>query len=320
MAIQDYSQTADPFLADVLNGLASEQKSLPSKYFYDKRGSELFDQICKLDEYYPTRTEIEIMRRHATQLAETIDNAGLLIELGSGSSVKTDYLLDNVRNIDTYVPVDISAEHLAQVCDGLRERHSELVIAPLATDFTRLDRLPDSLHQTRRPHHVYFPGSTIGNFELAEVVQLLANIAGLIGESGSLLLGVDLIKDVDVLLAAYNDAKGVTAQFNQNVLQRINRELDGDFDTSEFRHKSVWNNEADRIEMHLFSNCDQEVRISHDTIRFAEGESICTEYSHKYDRNSLERMAASANLWVTDCWTDQRDWFAVMRRETAVDK
>lgn len=304
------NKDCEGFLADVIAGLSKNRKTLPSKYFYDRRGSQLFDQICELDEYYPTRTEVEIMRTYGAEMSKALGGPATLIEFGSGSSVKTEFLLKQLPELETYIPVDISAEHLATIGKDVQQRHKTLNVQPLATDFTQLDGVPPNLGATR-PRHVYFPGSTIGNFESNQATSLLCNIANIVESDGTLLLGYDLIKDRSVLEAAYNDASGVTAAFNKNVLHRINAELGGDFDLESFDHVAIWNAEESRIEMHLRSSIVQTVSIAGHAFRFSEGETICTEYSHKYDLPSIERLAAAAGLGLCDHWTDPQNWFAV---------
>jgi dimethylhistidine N-methyltransferase len=304
------SEVDQQFLTDVLDGLSRPAKCLPSKYFYDKRGSELFDQICELDEYYPTRTEIEIMGRYAKQMAEYLNGSSVLVEFGSGSSIKTDYLLSHLHELSTYVPVDISAEHLAIVGEDLEARYPNIDIEPIADDFTQLDSLPIELALSGE-HSVYFPGSTIGNFPLSEAKDLLTNIAHIIEPGGVLLLGVDLVKDARILEAAYNDSLGVTAEFNLNVLRRINEELGGEFDLESFQHVAYWNDAHCRIEMHLRSQSNQAVSISGMEFLFQEGETICTEYSHKYRIQTIKQLAARSGLELTACWTDDDEWFAV---------
>ena len=299
------------FLADVYSGLSKPRKVLPSKYFYDKRGSELFDRICALDEYYPTRTEIEIIRNHASDMASSLQNSNVLIEFGSGSSVKTCFLLDQLTGLSYYVPVDISAEHLESVGQAVSERYDDLIVRPLATDFTSLRSLPPEFDSAPTPHSVYFPGSTIGNFDAQQATKLLSNISLIIGGGGILLLGFDLVKDVAVLEAAYNDAQGITASFNKNILRRINAELGGDFNLDHFEHKAIWCPVNNRIEMHLRSDVDQTVTIGERSFHFSSGETICTEYSHKYDLESITKIAAISELRICDYWTDSREWFAV---------
>ena len=297
------------FRADVLRGLARTKKRLPSKYFYDAAGSRLFDRICELDEYYPTRTELDIMRAHASEMAERCGPRCQLIELGAGSLTKVRLLLDRLDRPAGFVPVDVSGEHLEAAADELREDYPDLDVQPICADFTADFALPARACARRV---VYFPGSTLGNFDPAEADDLLRRIARLVGPGGGLLLGVDLRKDRRVLEAAYDDALGVTAAFNRNLLVRINRELGADFDPDSFRHRAFYNAAHSRIEMHLVSERDRYVRIGETAIRFRRGESIHTENSHKYDVGELTRRAAACGLRTDAMWTDERCYFAVM--------
>ncbi|MFL5340282.1 MAG: L-histidine N(alpha)-methyltransferase [Gemmataceae bacterium] len=301
--------TANRFLADVLAGLSRPQKQLPPKYFYDAEGSRLFDRITELDEYYPTRTELGIMRQHAGAMAEKCGRGCLLIELGAGSLVKVRLLLERLDCPAGYVPVDVSGDHLRAAARELVRDHPDLTVRPVCTDFTRDFPLP-SLPAARRV--VYFPGSTIGNFDPPDADALLLRIARLVGPGGGLLLGVDLRKDRRVLEAAYNDRLGVTAAFNRNLLARINRELGADFDLSAFRHRAFYNSSQSRIEMHLVSLANQWVRIGGAVFLFEEGETIHTENSYKYDLAELSRRTARCGLQVDATWTDERSYFAVL--------
>ncbi|MCA9185242.1 MAG: L-histidine N(alpha)-methyltransferase, partial [Planctomycetales bacterium] len=244
------------FLMDVLNGLDNPQKNIPSKYFYDQRGSELFEQICELDEYYVTRTELEIMRRYVPEMAQQIDSGVMLVEFGSGSSVKTRLLLDELIEPVAYVPVVISGEHIEQVATQLRQAYPGIDILPVCADFTQPFALPTA---SRRYTHVavYFPGSTIGNFTPSAARQLLQRIADLVGVGGGLLIGIDLQKERQILEAAYNDRAGVTAEFNRNLLRRINTELQADFDVDQFRHRAVYDPHCARGELYLDSQTEQ---------------------------------------------------------------
>lgn len=300
------------FYDEVLAGLSGEQKSLPCKYFYDQRGSELFDQICELPEYYPTRTEQAIMDRYAPQMADQIGEGVRLVEFGSGSSTKTRVLLRNLIRPAAYVPLDISEEHLLGTAEGLRAQFPDLEILPLVADFTKPFTLPDS---TLPAEHtaVYFPGSTIGNFRREEAADLLKQIAEVVGLQGGLLIGVDLQKDASIIEPAYDDAQGVTAAFNLNLLHRINEELDGQFDLDQFEHLSFYNPEVGRIEIYIVSTCDQTVRVCDREFTFAKGERIHTEYSHKYSIDGFTKLASAAGFSVQNCWTDEDDLFAVMR-------
>lgn len=302
------------FLADALYGLRQRRKTLPCKYFYDAEGSKLFDQICVLPEYYPTRTELAILRAHAAEMAQGLGPETLLVEYGSGSSVKTRLLLDRLARPAAYVPVDISREHLLETALALRLDYPGLEILPVCADFTAAVALP----KPRRPaarRAVYFPGSTIGNFSEAGAIALMAGVARQVGPGGAFLVGVDLAKDPRVLERAYDDAAGVTAAFNLNLLARMNRELDADFDLRRFRHRAVWAPGPSRIEMHLVSTVEQVVRVDGAEIRFERGESICTEHSHKYTLPGFARLARRAGLAVRRVWTDPGERFSVQYLE-----
>lgn len=305
---------SNEMIQDVLSGLSSVQKMLPSKYFYDERGSQLFDDICELDEYYVTRTEAVLMTTCVSEIAEVIGPNALLVEYGSGSSIKTKLLLQNLRQPAGYVPIDISGEYLNQVGIGLRSEFPHIEVLPVAADFTKNFQIPATRSNVERKV-VYFPGSTIGNFQRHDALNLLQDMSDVAGQAGGILIGVDLDKDRDVLHAAYNDAKGVTAEFNLNVLSRINRELGGNFDVSRFDHKAIFNEHESRIEMHLISNCDQSVEVQGSTFKFAVGESILTEYSHKYTIDSFSRMALTAGLTARNVWSDPNEMFAIFYLE-----
>jgi len=302
------------FLADALAGLRQAHKTLPCKYFYDAEGSKLFDQICALPEYYPTRTELGILRAHAAEMAQHLGPETLLVEYGSGSSVKTRLLLDRLARPAAYVPVDISREHLLAAALALRLDYPGLEILPVCADFTAPVALPKPRRAAAR-RAVYFPGSTIGNFSEAGAVALMAGVARQVGPGGAFLVGVDLAKDPRVLERAYDDAAGVTAAFNLNLLARMNRELDADFDLRRFRHRAVWAPGASRIEMHLVSEVEQVVHLDGVELRFERGESICTEHSHKYTLAGFARLARRAGLAVRRVWTDPAERFSVQYLE-----
>jgi dimethylhistidine N-methyltransferase len=299
------------FLADVVRGLRQNPKQLSCKYFYDARGSALFDAICKLDEYYLTRTELAIMRRHSREMAEAIGPDASLIELGSGSSIKTRLLLNRLKNLAAYVPVDISRRHLFATARRLAERYPQITIRPVCADFADplSLRLPEA-DSTRCV--VYFPGSTIGNFEQSYAAAMLAQISALIGHGGGLLISIDLQKDIAILEAAYNDAQGVTAEFNLNLLARINRELGGNFNLNQFAHWAFYDRLFHRIDIRLVSRCDQNVQIGPQQFDFRTGECILTEYSHKYTIDIFEQMALRSGLRLVQCWLDDRQYFAVL--------
>jgi dimethylhistidine N-methyltransferase len=301
---------ADDFLADVLRGLGGMPRTLPCKYFYDAAGSALFERITELDEYYLTRTELAIMRRHVAEMAGLLGARCLLVEYGSGSSTKTRLLLDHLRDPAGYVPIDLSAEHLNQSAGKIAADYRRVTVLPLCADFTRPVELPPSRRPAAR-RVVYFPGSTIGNFTADEAVALLRQTAALCGAGGGLLLGADLRKDRQVLEAAYNDRQGVTAAFNRNLLVRINRELGADFAVDQFAHSAFYNAAEGRIEMHLLSRRDQQVQVGGATFSFAAGESIRTEYSYKYRLRDLDDLAAAAGFEVERFWTDEREYFSV---------
>lgn len=303
------------FLADVWQGLGVKFKRLPCKYLYDKRGSELFDRICATEEYYVTRTEIDILRRDVADICEGIGPGCLLVELGSGSSVKTRILLDHLDAVRAYMPVDISAEHLRQIATVLRAAYPELPVYPLAADFA--SELP--LEEVARLGHrtiVFFPGSTIGNFSPLEARRLFRGIALTCGPHGGLLIGFDLQKPRAILDAAYNDAGGVTAQFTLNLLVRINRELDGNFDLSQFQHEAVYEENPGRMRISLVSLRQQEVVVGGRKISLEHGERILTEHSYKYTLDSFGALLSRSGLVMRSVWTDPRKWFAVALCET----
>lgn len=298
------------FAADVRQGLGSPRKTLPCKYFYDERGAVLFDRICELPEYYLTRTEMRIMERHVGEMAGAMGPQAALVELGSGSALKTRMLLDHLRDPVAYVPVDISREQLHAVAHAMAADYPHLPIAPVCADFTHRFALP-RLQQRPRRWLVYFPGSTIGNFDPAEAQAFLARLRTIVGPGGGLLIGVDLKKDPAVLHAAYNDAAGITAEFNRNMLRRINRELYGTFVPVRFAHYAFYNPEQSRIEMHLVSRKRQVVSAAGRRYEFKSGESIFTESSYKHDPHEFAQLAASAGFELRGGWTDERQWFCV---------
>lgn len=295
-------------LREVLEGLQKPQKSLPSKYFYDKRGSELFEAICELEEYYLTRTELSIMKNNIGDIMQRIGRNIQLIELGSGSSLKTRLLLEHLPDIHSYIPVEISDHFLADVVEDLQTEYPELNINPVAADYTQPFELPDKPTETRRI--AYYPGSTIGNFTKEQAADFIALIANLVDENGGLLIGFDLLKDRNKLIAAYDDQKGVTAAFNKNLLHRLNHELDTPFNIEQFKHKAIFNENKDRIEMHLESLMDQSVDISGNTINFKKGETIHTENSHKYTLQSFRELT-KPYFDTVQTWSDPNNLFAI---------
>jgi L-histidine Nalpha-methyltransferase len=308
--------SADWLLAeDVLAGLRRTPKRLPAAYLYDRRGSELFEAICASPEYYLTRTETGILARHAPEMAACIGAEALLLEPGSGSSRKTRLLLDALPDLAAYVPVDISRSPLLGAARALQAAYPRLEVLPVCADFTQGIGLP----ALRRPPArvvVFFPGSTLGNFDAPDAVRLLRHMGRAAGTDGGLLVGIDLVKDPAVLERAYNDAAGVTAAFNMNLLVRLNRELAADFAPGRFRHEAVWVPAASRIEMHLVSGCAQAVQIAGQRIEFAAGERLVTEHCHKYTAESFAVQARTAGWKPQRSWTDSRGYFSVHYLET----
>lgn len=299
----------DRFRADVIEGLSRLRKRLPPKHFYDAAGSRLFDAITELPEYYPTRTELCILRARAREMASRCGPRCLLVELGAGSLSKVRLLLDRLECPAGYIPVDVSGDHLRAASAALASDYPTLDIVPIIADFTQAFALP-AMSAARRV--VYFPGSTIGNFDPHEADILLRRVARLVGPGGGLLLGIDLRKDIAVLERAYNDLAGVTAAFNRNLLVRINREFDAAFDPEAFQHLAFYNCERSRIEMHLVSAYEQRVRVGESTFDFRAGESIHTENSYKFDVAEFASRAARCGLRLDTKWTDPLNYFAVL--------
>ena len=323
----DWRVAAPSLVADVLRGLQGEPKRLSPTYFYDERGSQLFDEICDLPEYYITRTETRILERHAQEIADRIGENALLVELGSGASTKTRLLLDRLPDLAAYVPVDISRTHLMAAAQRIASAYPGLEVLPACADFTQAFPLP---RPRRTPSRVvvFFPGSTIGNFdppaavELMKVMRRIATGAatGRLGSSpfasaGGLVIGFDLVKDPAVLERAYDDSAGVTAEFNLNVLRRLNRDLGADFDLQAFRHEALWVPEANRIEMRLVSRVAQTVTIAGEAISFAAEERIVTEHCHKYTPGLFAAQASAAGWTARQTWADERNYFHVQYLE-----
>ena len=301
---------AEWFRRDVLAGLARSPKSISPKWFYDARGSELFEAICELPEYYPTRTETELLARIAPELAARIPRDAVLIEYGSGASAKTRLLLDAAPQLGAYAPIDISVSALEAAATAIRRDYPALLVEPLARDFTASGGEAPAV-AAGRPRVGFFPGSTIGNFDPDEGVRLLAEAKVLMGEQGLFILGADLVKEPAVLTAAYDDTAGVTAAFNKNLLVRINRELGGDFDLASFDHRAVWNAVDSRIEMHLVSRIEQTVRVQGAAFAFGEGESLHTENSYKFTVEDITGMARRAGWRLIERWIAPPPAFAV---------
>lgn len=297
------------FAADVLEGLTAPRKTLPAKYFYDERGSALFEEITRLPEYYPTRTELRILEENAGEIARLTPPGAALVELGSGSTVKVRVLLGATAGLGAYVPVDVSGTFLHREAAQLRRDFPSLMIAPVVADFTQPFDLPAEARLRRRLG--FFPGSTIGNFEPHEAADLLRRIRPVLGRDAVLIMGVDLIKDAATLNAAYDDAAGVTALFNLNLLERINRELGANIEVAAFNHRAFYNERLHRIEMHLVSSRSQSARVCGRTITFAVGESIHTENSYKYSVEGVQALAGQAGWQARAVWTDKDHLFSV---------
>jgi len=296
--------------ADVLAGLAEPPYAIPPKYLYDDRGSELFDRICELEAYYPTRTELGILRDHGLAIGQRVGARAAVVELGSGSSNKTQILLDSLPEPLAYIPVEIAREPLAKAADRIQAAYPGLEVLPVCADYHRELRLPEPAGKPRR-YLLYFPGSTIGNFEPEDAEAFLKRLATLAGEGGQLLIGVDLIKDVAVLRRAYDDPEGVTAAFNRNLLDRIRRELGAELDREAFSHRAQFNEQRGCIEMHLVSLEAQTIRIGGRDIPFAEGQTIRTERSYKYTLDGFADLATRAGWTGAGLWTDPDRWFSV---------
>jgi dimethylhistidine N-methyltransferase len=310
LAFDDRLPDAGRFLDDVIAGLSRPRKALPPKYFYDERGSRLFEAICETPEYYPTRSETALMITYVREMARRLGPDCAVIEFGSGSGRKTRILVDALDPV-AYVPIDIAREQLHETAAAFASAFPRLAVHAVCADYSRPLVLPELAAFGARRRVIYFPGSTIGNLTVAEAAAFLANARSLAGAGGAMLVGVDLKKDAVRLNAAYNDAAGTTAAFNLNLLRRINRELDAGFDLSAFRHHAFYHAARSRIEMHLVSLKNQNVRIGARAFRFRGGESIHTENSCKYSMDEFRRLAAGAGFDPVACWTDPERLFAV---------
>jgi dimethylhistidine N-methyltransferase len=315
VALLDLEPARSDFLQQAIAGLTSSPRILPSKFFYDERGSDLFQQICELPEYYLTRTETEILRRYMPEMAASIGANAEIVGFGTGAGIKTRMLLQALENPIAYVPVDISKQRLTESAEALAREMPTLEVLPVCADYLQSLDLPAP---ARRPDHiaVFFPGSTIGNMEPHVARDFLERVARLCGHSGGLIIGVDLEKPKELLEAAYNDRAGVTAKFNLNLLVRANRELGADFDLSRWRHRAVYNGKAARIEMHLLSEGEQLVHLGGHDLHFADGEKIITEFSYKHTLAGFTALAASAGFLPPRIWTDAKKYFAVFHFTT----
>lgn len=297
-------------LEEVIEGLSKSQKTLPSKLFYDEKGSHLFDEISKLDEYYLTRTEIKIMQNNIDEITSIIGEKKILVELGSGSSIKIRLLLDHLQNLTAYIPVDISEEHLIKSARALKNDYPKLGIYPLIADYTQWFSLPE-INKPYNGIEAFYPGSTIGNFTPEESRDFLERISIICGRGSGLLIGVDLKKDKSILTKAYNDEKGVTAEFNLNILHHIKNLFDTDINPDNFSHCAVYNEEFRRIEMYLTSRINQIVIIEENRFFFNKGEKLLTEYSYKYSIDDFTELVKDI-YEIEKVWMDEKKFFGVL--------
>ncbi len=318
VTLYDFEPSPDRICEDVVRGLTATPKKLQPKYFYDERGAKLFSRITELEAYYPTRTELAILERHGDEIAARIGPRVRLVEFGSGSGDKTWFLLNHLREPAAYIPVDISRTQLVDFALTVAQAFPDLDVVPVCADYTRDFVLPPYDRETDRCV-AFFPGSTIGNFEPAEAETFLRGVRRLVGREGGLLLGVDLLKEAEIIERAYNDPEGVTAEFNLNLLTRINLECGADFDLAAFRHTAVFDDKRQRVEMRLISECHQVISVCPEAgeservaVQFDAGEYVTTEYSHKYDLAGFTALAEDTGWAVSQIWTDSNQWFAVI--------
>jgi dimethylhistidine N-methyltransferase len=297
-------------ISEIVDGLSAAQKQISPKYFYDERGSQLFDEITRLPEYYLTNTELGIMRDNIAEMVELVGKQASLIEFGSGSSLKTRILLEHLSELAAYVPVDISDDHLHASASEIREEFPHIDVLPVVADFTKQFELPTPMVMPLR-NVVYFPGSTIGNFEHDMAMDLLRVMYHEAGKNGALLIGVDLQKDPTIIENAYNDSAGITAEFNLNMLQHLNRDYGANFDVDEFTHSANYDPDEGRVVIELISQSDQTFEIADTAFEIADGEAILTEYSHKYSLDGFATMASEAGFTVEKVWTDSERLFSV---------
>ena len=288
-------------------GLLEKQKCLPAKFFYDKKGSQLFDEITSLPEYYQTRTDVALLKQHVDEMAELIGEHSYLLELGSGSSIKIRMLLEAIEP-EIYIPMDISREHLIDSAQCLANDYPWLMVHAACVDYSQQWDVPDF---GPGRYNAFFPGSSIGNFNPPEVSTLLEQVRRLVGQGGGFLIGVDLKKDISIIEAAYNDAQGVTAEFNLNMLSHINSQLDADFDLENFSHKAIYNETKSRIEMHLECNNSHQVNINDNVYSFVSGETIHTENSYKYSIDEFQNLVEQAGFSPVKVWSDNESLFSI---------
>ena len=312
----DLHPPADNFRQDVIDGLSKPQKTLSPKYFYDLRGSRLFDRICETPEYYVTRTELGLLDGIASDLSDRLGERVTVVEYGSGASVKVRKLLDSLQQPEGYVAIDISKEHLKASAHAIASDYPKLDVAAICADFVSPIDLPPELKLDIENPVGFFPGSTIGNLGPVGGVEFLKSAADFLSPDGQLVIGIDLKKDPEVLNAAYNDAGGVTSEFNLNILDRMRRELDAELDRSLFRHVAFYSEPKGRVEMHLEAVRDTSIRIGSEEFAFAQGETIHTENSYKFEMTQFGEMAANAGFGCDRVWTDEKEYFAIYLLET----
>jgi dimethylhistidine N-methyltransferase len=309
-ALLETAPAKSSFLMETIAGLSRSPRTLPCKFFYDERGAQLFQKICELPEYYITRTELQILRLHSAEMAAALGEKVELIGLGTGAGTKTRILLEELHDPAVYIPIDISNEQLQKSTARFRQMFPKLEILPIAADYLEPFELPLPRKLSARSI-VYFPGSTIGNFEPDAATEFLRRLVDLCGEDGGLLIGVDLQKDRRIIEAAYNDSHGITAEFNLNLLVRANRELSADFDLNAWRHCAIYNSSKGRIEMYLISECDQRVHVEDREFDFRASERILTEYSDKYMPEGFAALARNAGFQFEKLWADDARLFGV---------
>ena len=304
------NNSQNAFGDDVINGLSQVQKTIPCRWLYDERGSELFEDITVLPEYYLTRTETSILSQYAPEIASHVGPHATVVEYGAGASIKTRILIDALEKLNTYIPVDISAEFLQSSVASLKEDYPDVQIEPVVADFLSSVDLPEEPAKGVRVG--FFPGSTIGNLESTEISGFMMRAREDLGPDAQFILGADLKKDANILIPAYDDSAGITSEFNLNLLRRINGELEANFDVSSFNHEARWNDDASRVEMHLVSERDQSVEVSGQTFNFKHGETVHTENSRKFEIDVLQKLIAKCGWEMADNWLDKDCLFSVL--------
>jgi dimethylhistidine N-methyltransferase len=305
----DCSPSTGDFVSEVLNGLKKKHKKLSPKLFYDKSGSYLFEQITNLPEYYITLTELSILQENASEIASMIGNEAALLEFGSGSSKKIKILLDQLSDLTYYIPIDISKKMLIDSAECIADEYGKVKVMAICADFTEAMTIPPLNHKGKKA--IFYPGSTIGNFDPEDAKLFLKRSSAMLDKGDGLLIGVDLKKDPNILNQAYNDKDGVTAEFNLNVLRRINQELNANFNLDLFSHLAFYNRDRGRIEMHIQSLADQTVSVKDETFTFSKDETIHTENSYKYTMDQFQSMADESGFTPAQVWTDPNEWFSV---------